>query len=130
MRPTQDRPLEGVRILIAEDSAIQALDLKALLENGGAEVIGPAKTVAKALALASSAPITCAILDVMLGKERVSPVAGMLARRGIGFVFYTGGAGLDELRREWPKAQVVTKPAPFEALLKAVQAACQVSSGC
>jgi AmiR/NasT family two-component response regulator len=48
----RDHPLRGVRILVAEDNALQALDLMALLKEAGAEIIGPAKTVAEVLALA------------------------------------------------------------------------------
>jgi FixJ family two-component response regulator len=86
-------------------------------------VFGPARTGTEVLALVASARITCAILDVMLRHEKVFQAARVLGWRGVGIVFHTGSGDVRELRREWPKAQVVTKPAPFELLLEAVMAA-------
>jgi DNA-binding response OmpR family regulator len=124
VRLAQNRALEGARILVAEDSALQARDLKILLEEAGAKVVGPAKTVAEVFALSGSARITCAVLDVMLGQEPVFQAARIFAGRGVAIIFHTGNAGLQELGRDWPNARVVSKPAPFERLLEAVEAAC------
>lgn len=121
----QDRPLQGRRILIAEDSAIQALDLKTLLEQAGAEVFGPAKTVAEVFALANPAAFDCAVLDVILRKERVLPAAQALKERGVAIVFCTGSADLGDLSAEWPNAGVLSKPVSSERLLEAVRAACE-----
>lgn len=121
----QDRPLQGQRILIAEDSAIQALDLKTILEHAGAEVFGPAKTVAEVFALASPIAIDCAVLDVILRKERVLPAAQALKERGIAIVFCTGSAELGGLSGEWPDAEVLSKPVSSQRLLEAVRAACE-----
>jgi CheY-like chemotaxis protein len=120
----ENRPLKGSRILIAEDNAIQALDLKMSLQDAGAEVIGPARSGPEALALAESASLTCAILDVVLRHELVFGAAWLLKRRGIKIVFHTGSSDIQALRRDWPEAQIVTKPAPPELLLKAVYTAC------
>jgi CheY-like chemotaxis protein len=112
------KPLAGARILVAEDNAIQALDLKLLLENAGAEVIGPAKTVAEVLALVRTPNLTCAVLDVVLRHEYVFPAARVLSKQGTAIIFYTG-TFLESIRRDWPAAQVVAKPAPPELLLRA-----------
>ena len=61
-----DQPLQGDRILIAEDDTILGFDMKDLLRDAGAEVLGPAATLADSLALARSASLTCAVLDVNL----------------------------------------------------------------
>jgi CheY-like chemotaxis protein len=119
-----DRPLKGSRILIAEDNAIQALDLKMSLQDAGAEVIGPARSAPEALALAGSASLTCAILDVILRDEPVFGAARLLKRLGIKIVFHTGSGDIQALKRDWPEAQIVTKPAPPALLLEAVHAAC------
>lgn len=116
-------PLAGARILIAEDNAIQALDLKLLLENAGAEVIGPAKTVADVLALIKTPGLTCAVLDVVLRREYVFPAARVLSKQGTAIVFYTG-TFLESIRRDWPAVQVVAKPAPPELVLEAIRDAC------
>lgn len=121
---SRDRPLKGSKILVAEDSAIQALDLKMSLQDAGAEVVGPARSAPEALALAESASLTCAILDVVLRHEPVFRAAELLKSRGIKIVFHTGSSDIQALKRDWPEALIVTKPTPPELLLKAVYAAC------
>jgi DNA-binding response OmpR family regulator len=69
----QHQPLRGSRILIAEDDAVQAFDLKMLFEANGAQVVGPARTLMSALALANAAGPTCAVLDIVLGHETRVP---------------------------------------------------------
>jgi DNA-binding NarL/FixJ family response regulator len=59
-------------ILIVEDAYLVGLQLKADLESVGAEVVGPAPTVSKALELLERHSITCAILDVNLA-TRIPP---------------------------------------------------------
>ncbi len=121
----KDTPLAGARILLAEDNAIQAFDLTLFLQDAGAEVIGPAKTVGGALDLTKTANLTCAVLDVILGREFVFPVARVLRKNGTPIIFYTG-TFLEGISRDWPGAQVVAKPAPNEVLLQAIRAACPV----
>jgi DNA-binding response OmpR family regulator len=122
----EDTPLVSVRVLLAEDNAIQALELKLLLEYAGAEVFGPAKTVADVLALIKNGKYTCAILDVILGRQYVFPAARLLRERGTPIIFYTGSFA-ESIRRDWPNAQVVMKPAPPHLLLDAIRAACAVN---
>src|SRR5271165_1970633 len=74
----QDQPLQGTRILIAEDDPLLALDTKCLLEDAGADVVGPAGTLADTLALARSASLSCAVLDINLRREFVFPAAEVL----------------------------------------------------
>ncbi len=124
MKLRDELPLKGARILIAEDDAILALDLMTELQAAGAEVLGPARTLAQVLALAAAQALTCAVLDVNLRSETSFPAARLLQERRIGIVFYTGYDGLDALRRDWPDAQVLSKPASPELLLQTVRAAC------
>ncbi len=86
---SQDYPLRGARILVVEDDAILALDMAELLARAGAEIIGPALTLADALALAETANLTSAVLDVKLRDDLVFPAAQALKERGITIIFYT-----------------------------------------
>ncbi|MGO9544493.1 MAG: response regulator [Rhodomicrobium sp.] len=115
-----DRPLEGARILIAEDNAILALDLMDVLRNAGAEIVGPAATLTKALALANSASLTLAVLDINLGRELVFPAAQVLKERGVGVIFLTGHSETEAISQDWPEAQLITKPAPLKLLMRTV----------
>ncbi len=124
MNLRDELPLKGARILIAEDDAILALDLMTVLQAAGAEVLGPARTLAETVALAASHALTCAVLDVNLRDETSLPAAQLLQKRHTGIVFYTGYDDLDALRRDWPGAQVLSKPASPELLRQAVHAAC------
>jgi DNA-binding response OmpR family regulator len=101
--------LSGIRVLVVEDEAVIALDLKAILEEAGATVIGPARTLLAASELAASGDLAAAILDVQLGDGTVFPVACMLADRGIPFLFHTGRADAGALARFC--ADVIVKPA-------------------
>ncbi len=82
--------MTGARILIVEDDALLALDLKGHIERAGFSVVGPAASAAKALALLAQAGCDAAILDVHLGRAQTSePVAQELRSRGTPFVTVT-----------------------------------------
>ncbi len=122
MNAAYARPLQGTRIMIAEDNAIIGFDLSCLLRNAGAEIIGLAKNLLEAEKLASSRIFEGAVLDVSLGDEKVFPVASILRERRIGVVFYTAEANPEELRRDWPNVRVLIKPSPDRLLIEAVAA--------
>lgn len=83
--------LASRRVLIVEDEYFLADDLMQALEKLGAEIVGPASTREKALALlASESGIDLAVLDINLRGSAVYPVADVLTDRGIPFVFATG----------------------------------------
>ncbi len=124
MNATSSKLLQGTRILIAEDNSLLAYDVAILLREAGAETIGPAMTLKRALALVESGDFNCGVLDVSLGSEFVFPAAMVLRKKGAVIVFYTGYSDMEGLRREWPDAQVLSKPAPYSFLLSAVHAAC------
>jgi PAS domain S-box-containing protein len=81
--------LRGWRVLIVEDAVLLALELETGLSEAGAEVIGPAYELEEAMALLDR-PIDAAVLDANLNGRSVTPVAEVLAARGVPFVFATG----------------------------------------
>lgn len=119
-----DHALRGGRILIAEDDAILALDVREIFRQAGAEVIGPVATLKQALIMISDGSVSAALLDVNLRDAEVFPAALALKERGIGMVFYTGYADVDGLRRDWPGVQVLAKPAPPRLLISAMSETC------
>src|SRR5438270_8852311 len=92
IRLTDAVELKGRRVLVVEDEYLIAADIAASLEALGAEVAGPAASVAEALTFLErdGDRLDGAVLDVNLGKERVYPLADVLRSRGIPFVFTTG----------------------------------------
>lgn len=90
-------PLEGARSLLVEDEAVIALDLAQTLESAGARVIGPAHSVAQAMALIESGAPDLAVLDWRLERETSAPVAARLAALSVPFLFHTSSRGLPEV---------------------------------
>ncbi|RWX81852.1 response regulator [Neorhizobium lilium] len=86
----------GKRILVVEDDYLIAQQLVDWLEENGAQVVGPAPNVVRALALAQgNSQLDAAILDINLNGEMVFPVADLLLSRSVPFVFATGYDGKD-----------------------------------
>lgn len=109
--------LIGRRILLVEDEALVAFDLKEQLAAHGLTVLGPVPTLAQALEAVETTAADAAILDVDLARQFVWPAAHVLQRRGVPFVFLTGYAGLafPEAFSEVPK---LSKPADVPAVLR------------
>jgi CheY-like chemotaxis protein len=107
-----DTGLTGRRFLVVEDEYLIAADLAAVLQDLGAEVTGPAGTLEEALSLVESDGdrLDGAVLDVNLGAERVYPLADVLRRRGIPFVFTTGydAGAFPQLYADVPRCQKPT----------------------
>lgn len=78
------------RILLAEDEALLALLLAERLEQAGFSIVGPATSVAAALALIEQEGCDAAVLDVQLGVETAAPIAQALRSRNIPFLTLSG----------------------------------------
>ena len=98
-----------MRILLVEDEPLVAMAIEDSLEAQNVGIVGPASTVAEALALIDKGGIDAALLDVTLRGERVDMVADALAARGIPFVFTTGhgASGLPKAHQDRP---ILSKP--------------------
>ncbi|WP_233236370.1 response regulator [Bordetella sp. LUAb4] len=130
----EPRTLEGRRILVVEDDYLVALTVVELLEDAGAEVIGPYSNAQEAVAMVTSGAmeIDAGILDVNLDGETSFPVADALAARQIFFIFATGygGSVLGDPYQNYPRCQKPFDPADlFQRLAvgTAAQAGEQVS---
>lgn len=112
--------LTGKRILVIEDETMINMLLVDLLEDAGATVLGPATTLARALAMAGCEQIDAAIVDVNLGGEQSWPVATLLATREVPFVFTTAYARHSDPALQ--RAPFLAKPYGVRDLLDAVEA--------
>jgi CheY-like chemotaxis protein len=122
-----ENELIGRRILVVEDEYIIAADLAQSLEDLGASVLGPAGTVADALALVAGEPaLDAAVLDINLGSEKVFPVADALQARGVPFVF-ASGYDVWMVPSEFADAPRFGKPVETRALARALCALSKVT---
>jgi len=95
-------------ILLAEDEMLVAMMLEDRLSASGYVVLKAAR-LSRCLELAESAPIDLAILDINLAGEFIYPVATVLRRRGIPFVF-SSGYGHEDLPETWRNEKTLQKP--------------------
>ncbi|WP_137131021.1 response regulator [Rhizobium sp. FY34] len=87
---TYDR--SATRVLVVEDELFIAMEIGDALFEAGFEVLGPASSVDNALALLRTTRPDAAVLDVNLGREKVTPVALYLKSQGVPFVLATAGS--------------------------------------
>jgi CheY-like chemotaxis protein len=116
--PGEGERLLGKRVFVAEDEALLALELQLAFEDEGAEVIGPALSLMKALeTVTNTREIDCAVLDVDLAGEDVYPIAELLLQREVPFVFHTGHGSRSELTQLFPGTVTLMKPTLPETLI-------------
>lgn len=80
----------GLKILLAEDDALIALDLAMTLRDAGWCVLGPSASVAATIELIRAERPDVALLDVKLMDGVATPVAVDLTRAGVPFALLTG----------------------------------------
>jgi light-regulated signal transduction histidine kinase (bacteriophytochrome)/CheY-like chemotaxis protein len=83
-------PLQGLNVFFVEDNALVALDVADMLSESGARVCGPYGQVRDAKEPAEHANIDLALLDIDVDGIAVWPIAEILKRRHIPFMFLTG----------------------------------------
>lgn len=99
-----------LRVLVVEDEALVAINLEAILEDLGCQVVGPAMRFERAEALIEAdKSAQAAILDVNLGGQPVYPLAERLVARGVPIVFATG-YGKAGIPVEWHGCPIIQKP--------------------
>ena len=101
-----------MRLLVVEDEYLIRMLLEDMLADLGYDVAAAVGTMAEAREQAATGHFTAAILDVNVDGQEIFPVAEILARRGLPFIFVTGYSehGLPEPYRGHPALQK-----PFEA---------------
>ena len=84
-------PLKGCKILVVEDEHLIAQDLEVMLEDAGANVVGPVDSLPKAIRLAGDTErIDVALLNVFLNGDTVFPLVDQLQGRRVPILFLTG----------------------------------------
>src|SRR4051812_49879923 len=86
-------PRTGRRILVVEDEFLIRMLLEDMLTDLGYELVGVAGRLDEATELAKTKDFDLAILDVNLDGHDVYPVADLIGKRGLPFMFVTGYRG-------------------------------------
>jgi CheY-like chemotaxis protein len=115
--------LNGVRVLVLEDEFLIAMDVEQICRDAGAPDVILARTLEEANA-AEPAAFDAAILDLMIGGSSTSGFAGLLAERGVPFVFASGYSELADVHARFPGVTVVPKPYSGDDLIAALAEAC------
>jgi ActR/RegA family two-component response regulator len=112
--------LDGLRVLIVEDSWHVSTGLRRLLEAWGATVDGPVATTADAMRLVSKSAPDAAIVDINLRDGELSyELIDWLQDRGIRIVVLTGYSDIS--LQEGKVAVILQKPARDEVLIASLR---------
>jgi len=112
--------LQGLRVLIVEDSFLIADTICEVLSECGCEIVGPAPSLERGWQLSQQEGLDGALLDVNLGGEFSFPIAITLTERGIPFLFLTGYDDLSVMPEEFRTVQRILKPFDFDELVAIV----------
>ena len=113
------------RVLVVEDEYLIRMLVEDMLVDQGYDVTAAVGTIAEARAQAESAAVDIAILDVNLDGEEVFPIADVLVKRGLPFVFVTGygQASLPDTYRDYAALQKPFKADQLKTMLSTLLAA-------
>jgi ActR/RegA family two-component response regulator len=112
--------LDGLRVLIVEDSWHVSTGLRRLLEGRGATVNGPVATTADAMRLVSESAPDVALVDINLRYGELSyALIDWLQGRGIRIVVLTGYSDIS--LQETKVAVILQKPVRDEVLIASLR---------
>jgi len=83
-------PLAGLRILVAEDEGLIALELERILGDFGCEVVGPLAGVDEVLQNAAAGRFDGALLDVNLRGRQIFEILPQLQKLGLKLIISSG----------------------------------------
>jgi len=112
--------INKLRVLVIEDEAVIAEQIKWFLEDAGMIVAGSFGNLADALAGAVNGEFEVALIDINLGGEDSYAVVDKLVERGIPFILMSGYIP-DELPAAYAAHPSLTKPFEPQALLDIIK---------
>jgi DNA-binding response OmpR family regulator len=112
--------LQGLRVLVVEDTLLIADLIADELQESGCSVVGPVPRVEPGLALAAAEQLDGALLDINLAGQLCYPIVDVLVQRGVPVAFLTGygDAALPPAYRAMPR---LSKPFQLRDLVQLVQ---------
>ena len=120
MGTREGEQMRQASVLLVEDEVLIRMMVAGMVEELGHRVVAEAGTLKDAERLARTTEFDLALLDVKLGSRSVAPVAEILMKRGLPFVFLTAYAP-DRLPHTLGKALVLQKPFKMSKLKDAIE---------
>jgi DNA-binding NtrC family response regulator len=103
--------LSGCRVLVVEDEALVAEEIRLLLLEAEGVPVGPVPSLSEARRLLKEgAHLDAALLDVNLIDGPITPVLESLSARGVPTLVYTGGSLPAGVRERHPDLVALSKP--------------------
>jgi len=112
---------DQIKILVAEDEALVAMDIEYGLEDMGVSVVGPCLSLEETLEVVESKEIDAAILDIDLQGKTVFPAAKKLTEIGVPFVFHSGRKDVQQVLDLFPQSKLFCKPTNPSVMLTALE---------
>jgi DNA-binding response OmpR family regulator len=113
--------LNQASIFLVEDEALIRMMLADMIEELGHRVVAEAGNLPDAQALAETTNFDLAILDINLGGQTIEPVAEIIDKRGLPFLFLSGYKS-DSRPTAFAHRPALIKPATLSQLDAAIQA--------
>jgi CheY-like chemotaxis protein len=108
---TKTSSFPGLRVMVAEDEWLLALEIQTLLSELGCTVMGPATNLIDAQRLAEEQSFDVALLDVRFQYNDTSYlIAQILKNKRIRFAYMTAYSECDLRLWNMPKAFILQKP--------------------
>ncbi|KPB77319.1 response regulator [Pseudomonas cannabina] len=107
------------RVLLVEDETMVAMLMEAMLEDLGFTTASHASTLEEGIACARDGDYDLAILDINIIGGTSFPIAAIIARRGLPFMFCSGYGRL-ALPEIWTDRQCIAKPFSADQLERAL----------
>jgi CheY-like chemotaxis protein len=111
--------IKSLAIFLVEDEALIRMMIAGMVEELGHQIVAEAADIDRAVAIAQSDQFDLAILDINVAGRQIDPVAAILARRNIPFVF-ASGYGHHGLPLDFHDRLVLQKPFLVDALGKII----------
>jgi DNA-binding response OmpR family regulator len=120
------QPLQGLRVLVVEDETLVAMLLEEYLADFGCDIVFSGRRIGKTLHALKNLEVDAAVLDVNVAGESVSPVAEVLERLKVPFIF-ASGYGVKGVDERWSTRPVLQKPFSAKELHAALVACVQAA---
>jgi DNA-binding response OmpR family regulator len=120
--------LHGVEVLVLEDDYYLADDMRRILEDSGAQVLGPFSEAVEAEGAAALRSPSCALVDINLGGGPSFSTAKALQAQGVPIIFVTG-YDAEVIPADMRHVPCLQKPVELYKVLAAVRSASNAAVG-